>query len=244
MIFKKYFCRIILSVYAGCVILQTKPNGGGNISVYTGNEHFSSEGMPAGYLLTDFWAWQASDLLNNTLRGVLAEFIVAKALGLDTSGARQDWDAYDLLADGQWRIEVKSSAYLQSWEQQESSRLQFGIRPTRAWSPEAGFAGEVMRRSDLYVFCVFGCRERSEADPLNFDQWEFYILPTFVLNDSCGEQQSISLSRLLELHAERSDYLTLGLRVRRMLLRTCSTGADEEIEGLSRKIAGNELAAP
>ncbi len=85
------------------------------MSVYTGNEHFSSEGMPAGYLLTDFWAWQASDLLNNTLRGVLTEFIVAKAL---------------------------------------------------------------------------------------------------------------------------------GLRVRRMLLRTCSTGADEEIEGLSRKIAGNELAAP
>lgn len=214
------------------------------MSIYTGDEHFTSEGMPANYLLSDFWAWQASDLLNNTLRGVLAEFIVAKALGLDTSGARKDWDAYDLLADGRWRIEVKSSAYLQSWEQQGESRLQFSIRPTRAWSPEDGFSGEALRRSDLYVFCAFACRERSEADPLNLDQWEFYILPTFVLNESCGGQQTISMSRLLELHAEKSDYRTLAARVHRMLLRTCDSGAEEEIEGLSGKITGMELVAP
>ena len=196
------------------------------MDVYTGSEHFMIEGMSANYLLSDFWAWQASDLLNNTLRGVLAEFIVAKALGLDTSCTRQDWDAYDLLVNGQWRIEVKSSAYLQSWEQKRESRLQFSIRPTREWLPVDGFSSDSMRRSDLYVFCAFTCKERSEADPLNLDQWEFYILPTFILNESCGDQKTISLPRLKELHAEKSDYRTLNARVRRMLLRTCGSEAD------------------
>ena len=66
----------------------------------TGNEHFVLDGMPAGYLLNDFWRWQSSDLLNNTLRGVLAEFIVAKALGIDTNGPRVDWEPFDLLFSG------------------------------------------------------------------------------------------------------------------------------------------------
>ena len=66
----------------------------------TGNEYFSYDGMPAGFLLNDFWRWQSSDLLNNTLRGVLAEYIVAKALGIKTNGPRVDWEPYDLLFRG------------------------------------------------------------------------------------------------------------------------------------------------
>ena len=50
----------------------------------TGDEYFSVDGISAGFFLNDFWRWSSSDLLNNTMRGVLAEFIVAKALGIDT----------------------------------------------------------------------------------------------------------------------------------------------------------------
>ena len=50
----------------------------------TGNEYFSYDDKPTGKLLADFWAWNSSDLLNNTLRGALAEFIVATALELNT----------------------------------------------------------------------------------------------------------------------------------------------------------------
>ena len=66
----------------------------------TGNEYFYFDGMPTGYLLNDFWRWQSSDLLNNALRGVLAEFIVAKALGIDTNGPRFEWEPFDLLFNG------------------------------------------------------------------------------------------------------------------------------------------------
>jgi len=34
------------------------------------------------YTLRDFWAWAYSDLIGNTERGRLAEFIVAMALGI------------------------------------------------------------------------------------------------------------------------------------------------------------------
>ncbi len=206
----------------------------------TGNEHFYFDGMPTNYLLNDFWAWQASDLLNNALRGVMAEFITATALDLDTTQARQEWDAYDLLYNGRWKIEVKSSAYLQSWEQRKPPKVQFNIRPTRAWISEKGYSDEIIRQSDLYTFCLFSCEDRNKANPLILDQWRFYILPTFVLNEQCGTQQSISLSRLLSLNPERADYGTLGARIRRMLLRITSTGSQDEIYRLSQQIEAQE----
>lgn len=83
----------------------------------TGNEHFYFDGMPVDYRLHDFWRWQASDMLNNALRGVLAEFIVAKALGVETESPRVEWTACDLLFCG-YKIEVKAAAYVQSREQQ------------------------------------------------------------------------------------------------------------------------------
>ena len=63
----------------------------------------------------DFWQFALGDLRMNNARGYLAEFMVGKALGLQDL-KRIEWDAYDLCLDG-ITIEVKSSAYLQSWEQ-------------------------------------------------------------------------------------------------------------------------------
>lgn len=140
----------------------------------TGDEHFHIDGMPAGYLLNDFWRWQSSDLLNNTLRGVLAEFIVAKALGIDTERPREEWGAYDLLFNDQLSIEVKSSSYVQSWEQSTESTPRFTIRPTCGWDSENGYVNKSSRQSDMYIFCVFAEKNRAAADPLILDQWDFY----------------------------------------------------------------------
>lgn len=46
---------------------------------YTGNEEFTLRGEGSGISLADFWRWAYSDLLNNTSRGVMAEFLVAKS---------------------------------------------------------------------------------------------------------------------------------------------------------------------
>mgnify|MGYP007025311504 CR=1 FL=1 len=68
----------------------------------TGDEHIVFDGMPIGHLLSDYWAWNSSDLLINTERGSFSEFIVSSALDLDLSGTREDWGPYDVLFPYQW----------------------------------------------------------------------------------------------------------------------------------------------
>lgn len=194
------------------------------MDVLTGDEYFTFDAMPTGYMLRDFWAWNSSDLLNNTMRGALAEFIVASTLNsgqsdaesmnLNFSKPRTDWDAYDLLYPcTDWpegvKIEVKSAAYLQSWEQNHLSRIQFSIRPTRSWTSTEGYSDEIVRQSDLYVFCLFSCKDRNAAFPLNLDQWEFYVLRTSILDEQLGSQETLSFSTLLTLNPIKSDYDSL-----------------------------------
>ena len=99
----------------------------------TGDEHFTYEGSPINRLLNDFWAWQASDLLTNSIRGALAEYIVATALDIDGTYRMNDWHEYDLKYCGK-KIEVKSSAYLQSWERDRLSRISFNIYESRPFT--------------------------------------------------------------------------------------------------------------
>jgi len=73
----------------------------------------------------DFWKLSVSDLLSNTTRGTLAEFIVAMAMDIDLSNFREEWDAYDLETKNGIKIEVKTSAYLQSWFQKNYSKIIF-----------------------------------------------------------------------------------------------------------------------
>jgi len=48
----------------------------------------------------DFWQWSFSDLMQNTTRGILTEYIVAVLLGIDNK-IRNPWLAFDLeLPDG------------------------------------------------------------------------------------------------------------------------------------------------
>jgi hypothetical protein len=69
--------------------------------------------------LLDFWWWAYSDLIDNTERGSIAEYLVAMACNLDNS-VRISWDSYDLTMQGGIKIEVKSSAFLQSWKQKKT----------------------------------------------------------------------------------------------------------------------------
>jgi hypothetical protein len=78
----------------------------------TGEERFTRGDHDLGVTLRDFWWWRTSDVLNNTTRGVLAEFVVASALGLPTTGVREPWAAYDLETEQGLKVEVKSSAFL------------------------------------------------------------------------------------------------------------------------------------
>ncbi|MFF5988035.1 hypothetical protein [Prauserella flavalba] len=169
----------------------------------TGDEPFLHGGRRLGPDLREFWSWASSDLIGNAMRGVLAEYVVGLALGCLHGGPRQEWDAADLRTRDGIRVEVKSSAYLQSWQQRRPSTLVFDIRPTTGWDATTNtFATERKRQADVYVFSVFTATDRAVADPLDLDQWDFYVMSTDRLNDAVGEQKSIRLTSLLR-HAPR-----------------------------------------
>ncbi len=165
-----------------------------------GEEFF---GVSTGLLTTstvgEFWKWAYSNIVDNTTRGVLAEFIVAKAIEADTQ-ARNVWDTYDLITPSGIKVEVKSSSYLQSWYQEKPSTVRFGISKTLEWLPESSeFAGPSRRHADVYVFCLISQLDKKMLNPLDLSQWEFFIVQTSDINTICGDRKSIGLHRVKDL---------------------------------------------
>ena len=104
----------------------------------TGAESVIDDGHPVpGLTVLDFWRWAASDLADNVVRGWFAEFLVAAALGTH-HGVRQSWDTVDVKTKAGKTIQVKCSAYLQSWAQERLSPVRFSVKAARAWDPDTG----------------------------------------------------------------------------------------------------------
>lgn len=165
----------------------------------TGKEKFHSSNKLFDFDLLSFWQWSASDLVSNTTRGRLAEFLVAKALGINMN-VRDEWDAYDLETSSGIKIEVKSSAYIQSWEQSRLSIINFRIPKTRAWNRITNKQSmEIKRQAVVYVFALLAHKVKSTVNPMNVDQWEFYVVPTQTLNERQRSQHSITLNSLRKL---------------------------------------------
>ena len=187
----------------------------------TGSENFHLDGNALSMDLLSFWQWSASDLMGNAMRGILAEYIVASAID-SVQDCRTEWDAYDIKTQDGIKVEVKSTAYIQSWSQNQLSALQFSIRQTRGWSAETNaYSSQVVRQSDVYVFCVLHHQDQDTIDPLNLAQWIFYVMDTPTLNQSVGAQKTISLSRLKQLNPVTVSYGDLGASIRQVAER-CS----------------------
>lgn len=173
--------------------------GAVHVTRKTGQEHFHLKGKTLPFNLLDFWQWYCSDLLSNTARGIIAEYLVTKALG-STDQPRLEWDAYDVLTEDSLKIEVKSGAYIQTWDQRRISDISFSIPATQAWDYSTStFENERKRQADIYIFCVLHHKDQNTVDPLNLDQWSFYIVDSGMLYEKVGEQKSIKLTRLEKL---------------------------------------------
>lgn len=144
----------------------------------------------------DFWQWSFSDLLQNTTRGVLAEYIVAVLLVAEKK-IRNPWLAFDLqLPDGR-TIEVKTMSLLQAWAQKTLSKPRVILSPTRRWDPKTGeMAEKPTLNADLYIFCFFNGTNHDTANPLDLDQWEFFAFTKKGIMELLKGKKSISLKTL------------------------------------------------
>lgn len=51
------------------------------MELLTGNEEFTLHDAGTGLTVLDYWSWSCSDLYDNTMRGVMAEFLVYSSFG-------------------------------------------------------------------------------------------------------------------------------------------------------------------
>ncbi len=161
--------------------------------------------------VSDFWSFAMSDLRMNNIRGYVAEFLVSRAVG--AQGLRVEWDAFDVRSPDGIKIEVKSSAYLQVWDQRRLSTIQFSGLRGRTWSPQDGESPEPTYNADVYVFCVQTAVTHDSYEPLDVDQWNFYVVSRDAII-ALG-QSSVGLSTVIRLSGGPSSYADLSVAVTR-----------------------------
>lgn len=171
-----------------------------------GTEAFRQQSVALDHSVSDFWRWAYSNLAANNLRGHLAEFLVGSELGV-TDQSRVEWADYDLRTRAGIKVEVKSAAYLQTWQQARCSTISFGVAPTKSFNAATGKREQKsVRGADVYVFCLLAHKDKSTLDPMNLDQWQFFVLATRRIDAALGAQESLSLSRLLKLGPIQCSY--------------------------------------
>ncbi len=152
-----------------------------------------------GHTVGHFWRWAYSDLLMNTIRPVLVEYLAGIALDIVDETPRVEWDAVDFLYKG-WKIEVKSSGYLQSCPQAALSQIGFDIALKKGWYAATNtYAPVASRAADLYVFALFEPTAHDGSDPLDARQWCFHVVARRDVDAAFGDRKRAGLSQLAGL---------------------------------------------
>ena len=156
-----------------------------------GSERFA--GVDA--TVADFWRWACSDLRENTTRGMLAEFLVAKAVG-DQRPLRIGWDNFDVVAADGTTIEVKCSAFLQSWAQKRHSELVFGRLTAREFDAARNeYSVDARVRADVFVFAVQTQRDPAAYDVLDISRWQFWVASAHTVREQAVKTVGIGWVR-------------------------------------------------
>ena len=172
----------------------------------TGKENFVFDGQSTGFDLLDLWRFHYSNIYS--LHGEIAEFIIARALGITEAQNSAYWTLWDTTYREK-RIEVKATAYYHLWNDNGkiSNQRTFGITMANgSYDSTQSKNNEFCRQNDIYVFCLNTGNTKETAYPLDLNNWEFYIVPTAVINEKCGNNKTISLGRIKSLGLSAKRY--------------------------------------
>jgi hypothetical protein len=151
--------------------------------------------------LAVFATWLLGDLRDNTDRAKFAEWLVARAVGADTTQPRDPWAGWDVITPNGIKIEVKCTGLLQNWTSANPSKPGYDRLITRA--PDAPQDEPPAVRADVYVFGVHLCQDVTAYNVLDVTQWAFRVVPGRII--SAWNQKSIRLSVL-----QQRGYSTVG----------------------------------
>ena len=196
---------------------------------YLENDMFTMNGEPA-FSVLDYWRFLYGQLMNQ--QDSIAEYLVSRALGIDKAENVSFWTGYDLSYKAK-RIEVKATSYVHTWNKTRVSKTRtFSIAPSNNyyWYGRQDENGKkTARQNELYVFCLNSNRDIEHANPLVIDNWSFYVVPTFIIDEMCVRhgnpgQKTINLSVVNKLAGSSVDWLHLHEKV------------DEAIDRINRHI--------
>ena len=171
-----------------------------------------------------FAQWVARDLTSNRMRGLYAEWLLSKELGLiGNTSERVEWDMVDIRYKN-ILIEVKTSGTRQQWGY-NTSAPRFSIAPQKhVWDASTNSSRRLeppRRVANIYVFCLHQCDELSNASVLDRHNWRFWVIPTDLINGSFGSQKSVGLGALQ--HLSNSYSLAKAVDEIKSFARTFST---------------------
>ena len=179
----------------------------------TGKEAFTFNNENIGFDFLDFWKFHYSNIYD--LQDKIAEFIVSKALGVHEAQNDQYWTLWDISYRNK-RIEVKETSYYHSFNEEGkvSDQRVFGItKANGSYDPDKSGNAEFCRQNDIYVFCLNTGNTRNASYPLNLNNWEFYIIPTSIINEQCGNNKTISLGRIKRLGYSAKQYDEIKMEI-------------------------------
>lgn len=156
---------------------------------YDADEMFILNETPV-FSVMDFWRYEFSALVS--MQASIAEFLVSRALGITKAENVLKWTGYDVSYKGK-RIEVKATSYIHSWNEEHQSNVRtFSIAPSnnQYWAVrDEREKKKQSRQSEVYVFCLNTQRSFEHFNPLLVDSWEFYVIPTYKINERCERIQ-------------------------------------------------------
>lgn len=153
--------------------------------------------------ILDFWKSKYSNIFN--MQEVIAEFIVERALEIRKAQNTDYWTLYDILYRN-CRIEIKETGYYHSWNEEGKVSMQrmFGITKANSNYESSEEENKYERQNDIYVFCLNTGTTKATSNPINLNNWEFYIVPTSEINEKCGNNKKISLERVRKMTQKKS----------------------------------------
>jgi hypothetical protein len=154
---------------------------------FTGEAAINSEAT-----MLSFWHWAFSDLCDDDIKGIFAEWMVGVLLGLPLASSRRvSWADSDFVLPDRTRIEVKATALWQSWKlvnedgtlkstpdpaMVDPSRIRFGGLRARMGTTQAVMLADARHfKSDHYVFCFQNQISPVGWNPWDLGNWEFYM---------------------------------------------------------------------
>lgn len=167
------------------------------------NEKFTLNGEDI-FSVLDYWKYAYSQM--EAENSTIAEFLVARTLGIEKAENVNYWTAYDMAYRNK-RIEIKATRYIHPWSDKISQVRTFSIEPSNNayWgNGDSGVSSgkKLSRQSEVYVFCLNVNKNLKDENILNLDYWRFYVVPTYKINEYCKDnpnQKKISLNVVKKL---------------------------------------------